>query len=253
MKELIKVLAIATLFVSTNSISANEYPLEGTLYADTYKPTIKELNLCSDWACTAPFNMFTGSALVEVKSNEEPNFEFDLVVPDSGTYGYLQLKISKIIILNGYGKLSNGKWCATNSIATNLTSSTVAVAASVENSRLNDEMFKTASDPQGNGIDPFGRIKYGLLDGQTSIGGGYSDRVEGVNTSDINKYTFVLKTDSLTDSNFYITTVLQGGHDFGSDIGPNFEFGISINKMIKFNTKTCVSKGAEPVFDFIIQ
>ena len=250
------------LLLSSNAFSATTYEYPDSLVATTYKPTIQEINLCSDWACSTPFNMFTGSQIINVTSTgvDSGGSFSNLKIPDSGTYGYIQLKLSKTFVLDGYGQLpvgveNAGDWCATNNSGSSYaTSALAAAAATTENSELNTGFFKAASDPRGNGIDALGKIKYGTRADQTSIGGGYSDRVDGTNTSDINAYTFVLRTDSLADTGFYMTTVLQGGYDFGSNTPPSIvNFGISIDKMIKFKTSNCSSKGAEPVFDFKIQ
>jgi hypothetical protein len=261
MKKLTKILVVSGVLLSSNVFSATTYEYPDSLVATTYKPTIKEINLCSDWACGTPFNMFTGSQLINVTSSgvDSGGSFSSLKIPDSGTYGYLQLKLSKTFVLNGYGQLpvgadNAGKWCATNNTGLSATSALAAIAASTENSELNTDFFKAAADPKGNGVDALGKIKYGTRADQTSIGGGYSDRVDGTNTSDINAYTFVLRTDSLADTDFYMTTVLQGNYDFGSSTPPSaVNFGISIDKMIKFKTSDCSSKGAEPVFDFVIQ
>jgi len=255
-------MAVGSIVLSTSVFSATTYEYPDSLTATVYKPTIKEINLCTDWACATIFNMFTGSQLVNVTSTgvDSGGSFSDLKIPDSGTYNYIQLKLSKIFVLNGYGVLPSGvenagEWCATNNSGTRYASSSLAeAAASIENSELNDGFFKAADDPRGNGVDALGKIKYGTRSDQTSIGGGYSDRVAGTNTSDINAYTFVLRTDSLADSDFYLTTVLQGGYNFSSTTPPsNVDFGISIDKMIKFKTSNCSSKGAEPIFDFVIQ
>ncbi len=234
---------MGSILLSSGVFSATTYEYPDSLTATTYKPTIKEINLCSDWACETPFNMFTGSQLVNVTSSgvDAGSSFSNLKIPDSGTYGFLQLKLSKTFVINGYGQLpvgveNAGDWCATNNAGSSYVNSTLAAAAaSTENSELNTGFFKTASDPKGNGIDALGKIKYGTRADQTSIGGGYSPRVDGTNTSDINAYTFVLKTASLADTDFYMTTVLQGNYDFGSDTPPStVNFGISIDKMIKF-------------------
>jgi len=262
MKNITKILIASSVLFSSSVFSATTYEYPDSLVATAYKPTIKEINLCADWACSTPFNMFTGSQLINVTSSgvDSGGSFSNLTIPDSGTYGYLQLKLSKTFVLNGYGQLPSGvenagDWCATNNASSSYANSTLAAtAASIENSELNTGFFKTADDPQGNGIDALGRIKYGTRADQTSIGGGYSDRVNGINTSDINAYTFILKTTSLSDADFYMTTVLQGDFNFGSSTPPsNVQFGISIDKMIKFKTSDCSSKGAEPIFDFIIQ
>ena len=264
MKIISRILAMSSvlLLLSSNAFSATTYEYPDSLVATTYKPTIQEINLCSDWACSTPFNMFTGSQIINVTSTgvDSGGSFSNLKIPDSGTYGYIQLKLSKTFVLDGYGQLpvgveNAGDWCATNNSGSSYaTSALAAAAATTENSELNTGFFKAASDPRGNGIDALGKIKYGTRADQTSIGGGYSDRVDGTNTSDINAYTFVLRTDSLADTGFYMTTVLQGGYDFGSNTPPSIvNFGISIDKMIKFKTSNCSSKGAEPVFDFKIQ
>lgn len=262
MKNITKILAVSGTLLTVNVFSATTYEYPDSLVATTYKPTIKEINLCLDWACSTPFNMFTGSQLINVTSSgvDSGGSFSNLKIPDSGTYGYLQLKLSKTFVLNGYGQLPSGvenagNWCATNNASSSYGNSVdAAAAASTENSELNTGFFKAANDPKGNSIDALGKIKYGTRADQTSIGGGYSDRVDGTNTSDINAYTFVLKTDSLSESDFYMTTVLQGNYDFGSSIPPStVNFGISIDKMIKFKTSDCSSKGAEPIFDFVIQ
>jgi len=263
-KIISRILAMSSvlLLLSSNAFSATTYEYPDSLVATTYKPTIQEINLCSDWACSTPFNMFTGSQIINVTSTgvDSGGSFSNLKIPDSGTYGYIQLKLSKTFVLDGYGQLpvgveNAGDWCATNNSGSSYaTSALAAAAATTENSELNTGFFKAASDPRGNGIDALGKIKYGTRADQTSIGGGYSDRVDGTNTSDINAYTFVLRTDSLADTGFYMTTVLQGGYDFGSNTPPSIvNFGISIDKMIKFKTSNCSSKGAEPVFDFKIQ
>lgn len=246
------------ILLTTNAFSTS-YVHPDSLVATTYKTTIKEINLCSDWRCGTPFNMFTGSQLINVSSSgiDAGGSFTSLKTPETGTYEYIQLKLSKIFVLAGYGQLPSGvehagHWCATGSVYS--TTELSAADAITENSELNSNFFKAADHPKGTGIDALGKIKYGTRADQVSIGNGYNPRVNGTNTSEINEYTFVLKTPSISDKDFYATTVLQGGYDFGSNNPPStVSFGISIDKMIEFKTSDCSSKAAEPVFDFIIQ
>ncbi|MDP6586472.1 MAG: hypothetical protein QF535_17595, partial [Anaerolineales bacterium] len=78
MKNNIKFLLLSCLILSTDIFAVTTY---------NFGWTVRQLDLCTDWACTAPFNAFTGSQYLAVnETGAVPGSgEISINIPTSGT------------------------------------------------------------------------------------------------------------------------------------------------------------------------
>ena len=55
--------------------------------------TVKQIDFCTDWSCTTPFNAFTGTITLEIApSGAVPGSdEIAVNLPTSGTYSHIRL------------------------------------------------------------------------------------------------------------------------------------------------------------------
>ena len=173
--------------------------------------TAKEIDLCTDWSCTTPFNAFTGSQLVAVNDSGTVDGadEISVYLPTSGTYGYIRMLVNNDFLMNGYGKEDTNSWCATGSGTIYATEALAKAAATDTNNSFQlDKLFD-----MGNGVDApgYGDITYGYGTGQNNIPGYTS----AWSVSEVREYTHLFRRDEGNDD-FFFTTVLQGDYDFGS-------------------------------------
>lgn len=254
---------ISGILLSANAFSAT----------NAYKVIVKQLDLCTDWACTTPFNMFTGSQNASVGVNGvTAGSDIAIKIPTSGSnYNKLRQKISTTFILNGSAIDENGSgdYCATGQTSS-YANSTLSEAAATEDSIV---MPVSGMFSSGNGVDSAGTIFYGKTTPmQAELEAlGYTTKSVG-NTSTKNDYTMVLKQDTLGDDTFYITTVMQGDFDYGTGKAPSIvNFGITVSggegitgmvcnaglisagMCAAGTTNQCIIYPNEPVFDFKIQ
>ena len=260
MKNIIKFLGIASVLFASNIFAAT----------NAYKVIVKQIDLCTDWACTAPFNMFTGSKNASVGVNGvAAGSDIAVQIPVTGSnYNRLRMKISTTFILDGSAIDENGSenYCATGQTSS-YANSTLSEAAATEASVV---MPVSGMFSSGNGVDSAGALFYGSRSDQTSLSGYTAKSVN--NTSTKNAYTMVLKQDTLGDDTFYITTVLKGDFDYGTGKLPStVNFGVTVSGgegitamvcnaglisagMCSAGTATqCLIYPNEPVFDFTIQ
>jgi len=228
--------------------------------------SIRAIAFCTDWSCTEPLVVFNGSQYVAINSTGAVpgSEEISLILPTSGTYGYIRLQIDNDFKLNGYGKQATDSWCSTGSSSTYATE-VLAEAAATKVSFIY-QLDKTFS--AGNGVDApgYGVISYGYGTGQNNISGYTSSE----STSSVNEYTFIFSKDSGNDD-LFLTTVLQGGYDFSSgNIPGTINFGITVTKYgsleadlagqgLVNNGKataadgSCIVYPSEFLWDFVIQ
>ena len=104
MKNNIKYLFLSCLILSTDIFAAVTGPGTRETYTLHYGFTARQLDLCTDWACTTPFNAFTGSQYVAVNTaGVVPGYgEISINIPNSGTYSNVRLKIDNAWVINGY-------------------------------------------------------------------------------------------------------------------------------------------------------
>ena len=107
MKNIHKLFAISCLILSTNIFAI----------VNNYGFTLRIIDFCTDWSCTAPFNAFTGSQYVAVnETGAVPGADtISVNLPTSGTYGYIRMLVNNDFLMNGYGKEDTNSWCATGS------------------------------------------------------------------------------------------------------------------------------------------
>ena len=189
--------------------------------------TTKQIDFCTDWSCTTPFNAFTGSKYLAITpSGAVPGSdEIAVNLPTSGTYSHIRLLLNNDFLMNGYGKPSEPNiWCATGSGTLYATEALAKAAATDTN--FSFQLDKWLS--WGNGVDAsgYGDIYYGYGTGQNNIPG-YTSHW-GVD--ELNKYTLLVRRDEGNDD-FYITTVLQGDYDFDSGKMPStINFNVTMDK-----------------------
>ena len=280
MRNNIKFLFLSCLILSTD-IFANYAHVIGPQVRESYTLhygiTVRQLDLCTDWACTTPFNVFTGSQYVAVNTEGAiPGYdEISINIPTSGTYSQLRLKMDNAWILHGYqaSPYAAGKNCATGSATIYATEALAKAAATKETFVWGLSKIMR----HGTGVDAagYGMIFYGLRDDQTSIPGGYfakGDYDSGSNTSEAaDTFTWIMTRDEGNDD-LYFTTVLQGDYDFGLGMPSTVDFGITVleHRGIEGGIcsasdvrdgvcleseigNICVSGPGEPIFDFVIQ
>ena len=185
--------------------------------------TTKEIDLCTDWSCTTPFNAFTGSQLVAINDSGTVDGadEIGVNLPTSGTYSYIRVLINNDFVLNGYGK-KNSDWCATGT--TTLYATEVLAKAAATDTNFSFQLDKYLKE--GNGVDAIGAMVYGYGTGQNNIPGYSTEN----NISAVNEYTTIYSVDSGQNDDFSFTTVLQGNYDFGLGIPSTINFGIKVTK-----------------------
>ena len=282
MKNNIKYLLLSCLILSTDIFAYVIGPGTRESYTLHYGITVRQLDLCTDWACTTPFNAFTGSQYLAINPEGPiPGYdEISVNIPNSGTYSYARLKMDNAWVVNGYAtQVSEGAYCATGSSSTDYSTEAEAKAAATDDtfSFILSKFLK-----EGTGVDAagYGWLHYGLRDDQISIPGYFTKYVAGSGTRDKTKeadfseyvpYTFILTRDSDSNDYLYVTTVLQGNYDFGLGMPSTINFGITVLENrgleggvcrasdIEFGgcttaeLGTCVFGPGEPMFDFVIQ
>jgi hypothetical protein len=277
MKNNIKFLFLSCLLLSTDIFAYKIGPGTRESYTLYWGITVRQLDLCTDWACTTPFNAFTGSQHVAVDPNGPvPGYdEISINIPSSGTYSHVRFKMDNAWKTHGYqAQPSQGSYCASGSSSTEYSTMAAAKAAATMDIFVWDlETWMY----QGNGVDApgYGMIFYGLRDDQTSIPGGYfakGDYDSGSNTSEAaDTFTWIMTRDEGNDD-LYFTTVLQGDYDFGLGMPSTVDFGITVleHRGIEGGIcstsdvrdgicleseigNICVSGPGEPIFDFVIQ
>jgi len=186
--------------------------------------TTKQIDFCTDWSCTTPFNAFTGSQLVAVNDSGTVDGADEIAVnlPTSGTYSYIRILVNNDFLMNGYGKEDTNSWCATGTTTVYATEALAKAAATDTTFAFQlDKFFKA-----GNGVDEIGIITYGYLSGLNHIPG-YKIKDD---TSAVNEYTTIYRVESGQNNEFSFTTVLQGDYDFGLGIPSTINFGITVTK-----------------------
>ena len=273
MKNNIKFLLLSCLILSTDIFAAVTGPASRESYTLHYGITVRQLDLCTDWACTTPFNVFTGSQYLAVNTaGVVPGYgEISINIPNSGTYSQVRLKMDNAWVLNGYSSVADeGAYCASGSSSTDYSTEAAAKAAATD---VTFPFVLSRFLRKGNGVDAagYGRILYGTQADQTSIPGGYFAKgAEGAGGSNYDAYTKLVTRDSGNDD-LYITTVLQGDHDFGLGLPSTIIFGITVLEhrgieggvcdtgwvdvglCVTAQIGTCVLGAGEPLFDFVIQ
>ena len=240
MKNIHKLFAISCLILSS-SVGA-WCTVDGTLDTPAFECpvlnllglTVKQIDFCTDWSCTTPLNVFTGSTYLEITpSGALPGSdEISVNLPTSGTYSQLRLKMDNAWILHGYqaSPYAAGKNCATGSATIYATEALAKAAATDTNNSFQlDKLLD-----EGNGVDApgYGLIIYGYGTGQNNIPG-YTSPTGQV--SEVREYTHLLRRDEGNDD-FFLTTVLQGDYDFGSGKIPStITFGITVTKYSSFD------------------
>ena len=273
MKNNIKFLFLSCLLLSTEIFAYKVGPATRVSYTLHYGITVRQLDLCTDWACTTPFNVFTGSQYIAVNTEGPiPGYdEISINIPTSGTYSQVRLKMDNAWVLNGYSATDgSGAYCASGSSSTDYSTIAAAKAAATEStySMQLDQFLR-----QGNGVDAtgYGLIAYGVRADQTSIPGYYAKEHAEANDSTYDDFTKIVTRDSGNDD-LYITTVLQGNYDFGSGKMPStINFGMTIFEnrgtegglcnssdvedgiCLESEIGTCIFGPGEPIFDFVIQ
>ncbi|MDB3869319.1 hypothetical protein N9351_00450 [Candidatus Thioglobus sp.] len=250
MKQITKILAMSGIILSTNVFSVTE----------TYKITLKQTDLCTDWECTTPFTAFTGSNLVSITSaGVAPGSNIDLVIPSSGIYSHIRQKLSLDFQLSGYKQRDDGsdKWCASGVYTSYDTSAEAAAVNTLVTAALPSDFFRTDTFKSPATAEK-GMVFYGSRADQTSVSGYVAkDSTSDGNTSDNNPYTMILTPSGASD--FYITTVLQGDFDFSSAMLPTtVTLGIKLSGVqggldADLIGGNCTIQPGEPIFDYIIQ
>ena len=249
MKQITKILAMSGIILSTNVFSVTE----------TYKVTLKQTDLCTDWECTTPFTAFTGSNLISITSaGVAPGSNIDLAIPSSGIYSHIRQKLSLDFQLNGYKQRDDStKWCASGNYTSYNTSADAAAVNSLVTAALPSDFFKEEYY-KGPGTAELGMVSYGSRADQTSLSGYVAkDSASDGNTSENNPYTMILTPSGASD--FYITTVLQGDFDFSSAMLPTtVTLGIKLSGVqggldADLIGGNCMILPGEPIFDYIIQ
>ena len=272
MKNIHKLFAISCLILSTDIFAEVTGPATRETYTLHYGFTVTQLDLCNDWACTTPFNAFTGSQYVAVNTaGVIPAYgEISINIPNSGTYSHVRLKGDNAYVINGYSaQASEGAYCATGSSATDYSTEAAAKAAATDetSSYILSKFLK-----DGTGVDAagYGWLIYGTRADQTSITGYHAKGASETFTSEYNAYNMIITRDSGNDD-LYITTVLQGDYDFDIGMPSTINFGITVlehrgieggvcraadvtdGACVTAQIGTCVSSPGEPIFDFVIQ
>ena len=273
MKNNIKYLFLSCLILSTDIFAAVTGPATRESYTLHYGITVRQLDLCTDWACTTPFNIFTGSQYVAVNTAGviPGNDEININIPNSGTYSHIRLKLDNAWVINGYAAMASESvvYCATGSSSTDYSTEAAAKAAATDetSSYILSKFLK-----DGTGVDAagYGWLIYGTRADQTSIPGYFAKGASETFTSEYDPYTKIIARDSGNDD-FYITTVLQGDYDFGLGMPSTINFGITVLEHRGIEGGICkagdVAEGAcleaelgkcflvfgEPIFDFVIQ
>ena len=231
MKNIQKLFAISCLMLSS-SVGA-WCTVDGTLNTPAFECpvlnllglTVKQIDFCTDWSCTTPFNIFTGSKYLAITpSGAVPGSdEIAVNLPTSGTYSHIRILLNNDFLMNGYGKEDTNSWCATGSGTIYATEALAKAAATDTNNSFQlDKLLD-----EGNGVDApgYGLIVYGYGTGQNNIPGYTS--LSGV--SEVREYTHLFRRDEGNDD-FFFTTVLQGDYDFGSGKIPStINFGITLS------------------------
>ena len=257
MKNIQKLFAISCLILSTDIFAVTTY---------NFGWTVRQLDLCTDWACTTPFNLFTGSQYLAVnETGAVPGSgEISINIPTSGTYGYIRWKAKNEFKLTGYGlnDTDDTTYCASGS-PTKYATEALAKAAATE-STFSFQLDKFLS--WGNGVDApgYGDIAYGTT--MPNDPPGYTSHWSVSDTP----YSIIIRREETNDE-FFFTTVLQGDYDFGSGKIPdtiNFGVGAAHKSLTYFQTcdtydigrgwcttvgDTCYARMGEPLFDFVIQ
>ena len=264
MKNIHKLFAISCLILSTDIFAVTTY---------NFGWTVRQLDLCTDWACTAPFNLFTGSQYLAVnETGAVPGSgEISINIPTSGTYSQLRLKMDNAWILHGYqaSPYAAGKNCATGSATIYATEALAKAAATKETFVWGLSKIMR----HGTGVDAagYGMIFYGLRDDQTSIPGYFAkDDSRSWNSEAADTYTWIMTRDEGNDD-LFITTVLKGDYDFGLGMPSTVIFGMTVFEnrgiegglcnssdvedggCLEAEIGTCVFFPGEPKFDFAIQ
>jgi hypothetical protein len=254
MKQITKILAMSGLILSTNVFSVTE----------TYKVTLKQTDLCTDWECTTPFTAFTGSNLVSITSaGVAPGSNIDLAIPSSGIYSHIRQKLSLDFQLDGYREEDggSGNWCASGDNVIYPDEASAKGQNSLVSVSLPSSDFFQTTTYKSPATAEKGQVYYGSRADQTSVSGyvaknsvnGHPDN----NTSDNNPYTMMLTPSGA--SGFYITTVLQGDFDFSSAMLPTtVTLGIKLSGAqggldATIDGGNCAILPGEPIFDYIIQ
>lgn len=253
MKQITKILAMSGIILSTNVFSVTE----------TYKITLKQTDLCTDWECTTPFTAFTGSKLVSITSaGVAPGSNIDLVIPSSGIYSHIRQKLSLDFQLDGYREADNsgGSWCASGDTAIYRDEDSAKGQNSLVSVSLPSDFFETTTYKSPATAEK-GQVYYGSRADQTTVSGYVakdSSNTDDNNTSDNNPYTMILTPSGASD--FYITTVLQGDFDFSSAMLPTtVTLGIKLSGVQGgleadiIGGVNCMIFPGEPIFDYIIQ
>ena len=272
MKNNIKFLLLSCLIASTEIFAAVTGPSTRETYTSHFGITVRQLDLCNDWACSAPFNAFTGSQYIAVNTaGVIPAYgEISINIPNSGKYSHARLKLDNAWIINGYSaQASEGSYCATGSTSTSYSTEAAAKAAA------SDETFAWVLSQflkDGTGVDAagYGWLVYGSRADQTSISGYHAKGASETFTSEYDAYTKILTRDSGNDD-LYVTTILQGDYDFGLGMPSTINFGITVlehrgieggvcrasdvteGACVTSQIGTCVLSAGEPMFDFVIQ
>ena len=273
MKNNIKYLFLSCLILSTEIFAYKIGPATRVSYTLHYGITVRQLDLCTDWACTTPFNVFTGSQYIAVNTEGPiPGYdEISINIPTSGTYSQVRLKMDNAWVLNGYSATDgSGAYCASGSSSTDYSTIAEAKAAATD---VTFSFTLSKFLRQGTGVDApgYGFIAYGARADQTSIPGYYAKEHSEANGSTYDDFTKIVTRDSGNDD-LYITTVLQGDYDFGSGKMPStINFGMTVleNKgilagicraddvpeggCVTAEIGTCITEPGEPIFDFVIQ
>ena len=273
MKNNIKYLLLSCLILSTDIFAFHLVgPATRESYTLHYGITVRQLDLCTDWACTAPFSAFTGSQYVAVNTvGVIPAYgEISINIPNSGTYSNVRLKIDNAFVLNGYSaRASEGAYCATGSSSTDYSTEAAAKAAATDetSSYILSKFLKN-----GTGVDAagYGWLIYGTRADQASIPGYYAKGASETMTSEYDPYTKIITRVS-GNNDVFITTVLQGDYDFSLGMPSTINFGItvlehngsqpvvcsedwvSVGMCVTAQIGTCVYGPGEIMFDFVIQ
>ncbi len=272
MKNNIKFLLLSCLIASTEIFAAVTGPATRETYTLHYGFTVTQLDLCNDWACTTPFNAFTGSQYVAVNTaGVIPAYgEISINIPNSGTYSHVRLKGDNAYVINGYSaQASEGAYCATGSSSTDYSTEAAAKAAATDET---SSWILSKFLQHGTGVDAagYGWLIYGTRADQTSITGYYAKGHSKTFTSEYDPYTKIISRVSGNDDVF-VTTVLQGDYDFGLGMPSTINLGITVlehrgieggvcraddiefGACVTAELGTCVFGAGEPMLDFVIQ
>ena len=258
MKNIQKLFAISCLILSTDIFAVTTY---------NFGWTVRQLDLCTDWSCTTPFNLFTGSQYLAVneKGAVPGAGEININLPTSGTYGYLRWRAKNEFKLTGYGLNDDDDttYCASGS-PTKYATEALAKAAATE-STWSMQLDKWLS--WGNGVDAPGYGDVIFTDTMPNDPPGYTSHWSNWESE---PYSVIIRREETNDE-FFFTTVLQGDYDFGSGKIPdtiNFGVGAATTSLIYVQTcttsavgrgwcttveDTCYARMGEPTFDFVIQ